>query len=115
MAKHLDIYWIDLEPTRGHETQKKRPCVVLQADILNKRTRTILAAPLMPGHKDWPFVVNIDPSKKNGLDIERHINLKQIRGLDISRLDNKQGVLETDYKSDIQECLQLVFGMQEGF
>lgn len=111
MYKQLEIWWVDLNPTRGAETQKKRPCVILQADLLNKGSRTVLVAPILPDHKDWPFAVNVTSTKKNGLDKDRHINLKQIRAVDVSRLDNRQGVLESKYLDFIKSAVKLVFGV----
>jgi len=112
MYKQLEIYWVDLEPTKGSETQKKRPCIILQSDLINNGSRTLIVAPILPDHKFWPFVVNINPSKNNGLDKERHINLKQLRVVDISRMANKQGVLEAKYLADIKEKLQLIFDIE---
>lgn len=111
LYKQLDIFWVDLEPTRGCETRKKRPCVVLQSDILNKETRTVIISPILPNHKNWPFVVNLKPTKANGLDKERHINLKQLRVVDISRIVNKQGILEKHYLNDIKKRLNLIFNI----
>lgn len=111
MYKQLEIYWVDLEPTRGSETQKKRPCVILQSNLINKGTSTVIVSPILPNHKVWPFVVNITPTKTNGLDKERHINVKQLRAIDISRIDNKQGILERQYLDDIKEKLQLIFNI----
>ena len=53
--RQLEIRWIDLDPTRGSETKKKRPCVILQGDVVNQGSRTIIGAPLLRGHKAWPF------------------------------------------------------------
>ncbi|MEW6236553.1 MAG: type II toxin-antitoxin system PemK/MazF family toxin [Candidatus Omnitrophota bacterium] len=111
MYKRLEIYWIDLEPTRGAETKKKRPCVILQCDLVNKGSKTLLIAPILPDHKNWPFVVNISPTKENGLDKNRHINLKQLRAVDASRIYNKQGALEKHYLISIYGALKIVFGM----
>ena len=110
MYRQLDIYWIDLEPTRGAETKKKRPCVVVQSDLMNRGTRTVIVAPILPGHKQWPFVINVIPTKTNGLDKKHHINLKQLRAVDVSRINNKQGTLGNQYKEAIQDALQLIFG-----
>lgn len=109
MYKQLEIRWIDLEPTRGAETQKKRPCVVLQSDIVNQKSRTIIVAPILPGHKEWPFAVNVSPTKMNRLDKDRHINLKQLRVVDVSRIDNKQGILEKKYLAEIKDALSIIF------
>ena len=107
----LEIHWVDLEPTKGAETQKERPCVILQSDIVNNRSKTFIIAPLLAEHKDWPFVVNINPSQKNGLDKPRHINLKQLRVVDISRIDNQQGVLEKEYLQSIHIAIRVVLGL----
>ena len=110
--RQLEIRWVDLEPTRGAEIRKRRPCAIVQSDIVNRGSRTVIVAPLLPGHKTWPFVVNIKPTRQNGLDKNRHVNLKQLRAVDRSRIENKQGLLETDYLADILSAIGLVFGMQ---
>lgn len=112
--KQLDIYWVDLEPTKGSETRKKRPCVIVQSDLMNKGTRTLIVAPILPKHKDWMFAVNINPSKANGLDKDRHINLKQLRSVDVSRISNKQGTIEQKYFNEIRMALKIIFAMNDG-
>jgi mRNA interferase MazF len=107
--RQLEIRWIDLEPRRGAETQTQRPCIILQADIINKGSKTLIIAPILPGHKDWPFVVNISPTKGNGLDKDRHINLKQLRAVDVSRIKNRQGTLEKKNLTPIKETIALIF------
>jgi mRNA interferase MazF len=109
--KQFDIYWVDLNPTKGAETRKKRPCVIIQSTLLNKGSRTVIVAPLLPDHKNWPFVINIKPSKSNNLDKERNMNLKQIRAVDISRVSNKYGVLEIKYKKESDKILKLIFNI----
>ncbi len=109
--KQLDIYWVDLEPAKGSETKKKRPCIILQNDLINKASKTFIVSPILPDHKDWPFVANVKPSKSNGLDKARHINLKQLRVVDITRITKKQGSLEKHYLKEIKDKISLVFGI----
>jgi len=109
--KQLDIYWVDLEPTKGAETRKLRPCVIVQSDLVNVQSRSLIVAPLLPHHKSWPFAVNLDPSEKNGLDKDRHINLKQLRTVDISRVGKKQGRLESQYRNLIKSALMIIFDL----
>jgi mRNA interferase MazF len=108
--KQLDIWWVTLDPTQGAETQKKRPCVVIQHTLVNQGSKTVIVVPILPGHKPWPFVVNVKPSASNGLDKERHLNLKQLRAVDVSRISGQQGVLEAHYLPLIHQTLKLVFG-----
>ncbi len=107
--RQLEIRWVNLEPTRGAETKKKRPCVILQSNLVNRGSRTVIVAPVLPGHKDWPFVVNLLPTEKNGLDKKRHINPKQSRVVDISRIDNRLGWLENRYLNPIKAALKIIF------
>jgi mRNA interferase MazF len=109
--RQLEIRWIDLDPTKGAETQKNRPCIVLQADLVNKGSRTIIVAPVLSGHRNWPFVVNVTPTKGNGLDKERHINLKQLRAVDVSRVGNRQGQLEKRYFRPIKDAIGILFNL----
>ena len=66
--KQLEIYWIDLEPARGAVTKKLRLCVIIQSDLVNNQSKTLIVAPLLPNHKSWPFAVNLEPNPENGLD-----------------------------------------------
>jgi mRNA interferase MazF len=109
--KQLDIYWVDLEPTKGAETKKLRPCAIIQGDLVNMKSRTLIVAPLLPQHKSWPFVVNLKPTEENALDKERHINIKQLRAIDISRIGKKQGRLERQYINKIRDALVIVFDL----
>ena len=45
-SAHGEVWWVDLNPTKGSEINKKRPCVILSADILNQRRRTVVVVPL---------------------------------------------------------------------
>ncbi|WP_347889062.1 type II toxin-antitoxin system PemK/MazF family toxin [Nitrosomonas europaea] len=42
------MYWVDLEPTKGVETRKLRPCVIIQSDLVNIQSRILIVAPLLP-------------------------------------------------------------------
>lgn len=108
----LEIWWVDLDPTRGAETRKQRPCVVVSGDPVNQQSRTVVVAPLLPDHKSWPFVVNLNPSQTNGLDKPRHVNLKQLRAVDVSRISNRQGALELSYREEIDTALRLIFALK---
>ena len=109
--KQLDIYWVDLEPTKGAETQKLGPCVIIQSDLANIQSKTLIVAPLLPNHKTWPFAVNLTPTDENGLDNDRHINLKQLRAIDISRIGKKQGMVENQYLHAIKQALTIIFDL----
>ena len=108
-----EIWWVDLKPVVGSETDKERPCLILQNDIGNQNGTTTIVAPLMPGIKTYPFVVNVAPTSQNGLDGDRHVNLSQMRAVDTRRIKNKQGILEDSYWEEIEKavCVELGFSL----
>jgi mRNA interferase MazF len=52
-----DVFMISLDPTRGDEIQKTRPCVIISPDELNANLRTFIVAPLTTGGHPYPFRV----------------------------------------------------------
>jgi len=57
-----DVFLVDLDPTRGTEIQKTRPCVVVSPDELNGHLRTIIIAPLPPrAVSTSPLTPPLDP------------------------------------------------------
>lgn len=110
-----EIWWVNLDPTVGSETAKKRPCVILQNDIGNARSNTTMVAPLLKGSKTYPFVVNVVTTATNGLDESRGIHLEQMRVVDDRRIDNKLGTLEEKYWSEIEQAVGIVLGFNAIF
>lgn len=79
--------------------------------MVNQGFRTVIVAPILPGHKNWPFVVNLKPTKINRLDKDRHVNIKQLRAVDVSRMGKKQGTLEKRYLEPMKAALGIVFNL----
>jgi mRNA interferase MazF len=113
--KRGEIWWVDLQPVVGSKTDKKRPCLILQNDIGNQNGGTTIVAPLLPGHKTYPFVVNIAPTAQNGLNGDRYVNLSQLRAVDAMRIKNKQGVLEDIYWEQIEKAVCIELGFSAAF
>jgi mRNA interferase MazF len=49
-----EIWWIRLSPTEGSEISKTRPCVVLSANLVNERRRTVVIVPLSTSPQPAP-------------------------------------------------------------
>ena len=113
--KRGEIWWIDLKPVVGSESDKERPCLVLQNDIGNQNGSTTMVAPLLPGFKNYPFVVNITSTAQNGLDRERHINFSQMRAVDAQRIKNRLGILEDSYWEAIEKAVCVELGFNAAF
>jgi mRNA interferase MazF len=110
-----EVWWVNLDPTVGSETAKKRPCVILQNDVGNARSDTTMVAPLLKGSKAYPFVVSVEATAENGLDETRGIHLEQMRVVDSRRIDRKLGTLEQKYWSEIEKAVYIVLGFNAVF
>ena len=108
--KRGEIWWVDLNPVIGNETGKERPCLILQNDVGNKNGATTIIAPLLPGIKTYPYVVNISPTSQNKLKGDRYVNLGQMRVVDARRIKNRQGVLEDTYWDKIEQAILIELG-----
>ncbi len=85
-----DVYLIDLDPTRGDEIRKTRPCVVVSPDELNAHLRTHIVAPLTTSSHSYPFRVPCRFQSRSG-----HVVIDQIRTVDSRRLIKRLGTLST--------------------
>lgn len=83
-----DVFLVKLNPTRGGEIRKTRPCVVVSPDELNAHLRTLIVAPLTTGGHSYPFRVACTFKGKSG-----HVVLDQIRTVDQERLVKRLGSL----------------------
>lgn len=113
MPSQGEIYWVDLEPAFGHETQKKRPCVVLNATTMYPRI--MIVAPLLKYkpflHDTNPLFVMCTPSAVNGLDTDRTPDLFQMRAVDFhSRVTSRTiGSLEPILLQQVLTAARLIF------
>lgn len=84
-----DVYIVSLEPTRGQEIRKTRPCVIVSPDELNARLGTFLIAPMTTGGHAYPFRIPCQFQGRRG-----YVVLDQIRAVDGRRLVRRLGRLE---------------------
>lgn len=102
----FDVYWVNLDPTKGSEISKKRPCVVVSPNELNDYLRTVIVIPVTSTIKGYPFRVRCYISGING-----EIAADQIRTVDKSRIDanNCIGCLLSNEKEQLQDVLNEMF------
>jgi mRNA interferase MazF len=83
-----EVFLVDLNPTRGGEIRKTRPCLIVSPDELNEHLRTFIVAPLTTGGHAYPFRVACRFGGKSGF-----IVVDQIRTVDRERLVRRLGRL----------------------
>jgi len=104
VINQYEIYWIDLDPTKGSEIKKTRPCVVISPNEMNNNINTVIIAPLTSTSKNYPTRIKTTLDGRDGW-----IVLDQIRCVDKSRLLKVAGVLDhatiIEVKDAIREML----------
>ena len=88
VINQYDIFWVDLNPTVGHEIKKVRPCTVISPNEMNSNIDTVIIAPMTTKSRNYPTRIKIVFNKKTGW-----IVLDQIRTIDKIRLKEKAGYL----------------------
>jgi mRNA interferase MazF len=101
-----DIYLVALNPTRGSEIRKTRPCVVVSPDELNAHLHTFIVAPLSTGGHPYPFRVRCSFDGKDG-----HVVADQLRAVDRERLIRRLGSLSETTLNDLLAVLQAMFAL----
>jgi mRNA interferase MazF len=105
-----EIWRVRFDPIEGSEIGKTRPALVLQNDLGNRYANTTIVAAVTGRIKDLPTLVEVEPSKLNGLRQDCAINLSHIRTVNQSRLISRVGRLEDDYFPKIQRAILISLG-----
>lgn len=99
-----DVFLVSLDPARGSEIQKTRPCVVVSPDELNSYLRTFIVAPLTTGGHSYPFRIPCRFEGRAG-----YVVLDQVRTVDRERLVRRLGKLSPSTLVNILAILQEMF------
>ena len=85
-----DIYWADLDPTKGHEQAGQRPVLILSNDIFNKLSGTVIVMALTSQPQRVGFPLTLELADAN-LPKKSWVKISQIRTLSVLRLSRKIG------------------------
>jgi len=103
-VKRFDVHLISLDPTKGSEIRKSRPCLIISPDEMNKHIRTVIIAPMTSTIKKYPTRISITFQGKKG-----QIVLDQIRTVYKSRLVKKLGSISSAAEEKALRVLQEMF------
>lgn len=106
-----EIWAVDLEPTRGSEMGKLRPCLVVTNDVANKYSRvvTVVAVTTAAPRKRYPFMVEIP--KSASMPRQSWVNCAHVRTVDRNRLGKYYTSLDSDTMRRVNEALLVQFGI----
>jgi mRNA interferase MazF len=102
-ATRFQVWLVSLNPTKGREINKTRPCVVISPNEMTALS-TVLVAPMTTKGFDFPCRIKCKFKNKNGL-----ILLDQIRAVDKTRLVKELGSINENTQIELCNALQELF------
>lgn len=112
MVKRGDIFYADLSPVVGSEQGGIRPVIVVQNDVGNKYSPTVIVAAITSkiNKAKMPTHIEIE-GEKHGLTKDSVILAEQIRTIDKRRLKEKIGRLDDHHTELVDYALKVSFGL----
>ena len=115
-VKRGDIYYADLSPVVGSEQGGVRPVLVIQNDVGNKYSPTVIAAAITSQINKAKLPTHIElASSVYGLSKDSVVLLEQIRTIDKKRLKEKMGTLGSREMGAVDQALSISFGLNSGY
>ena len=109
-----DIYYADLSPVVGSEQGGVRPVLIVQNDVGNRFSPTVIAAAITSQQAKAKLPTHISLYAENsGLTKDSIVLLEQIRTIDKHRLKEKMGRLDKQDMERVDEALSVSFGLGE--
>lgn len=110
--KRGDIYYADLSPVIGSEQGGVRPVLIVQNDVGNKYSPTVIAAAITSQHdkSKMPTHINLN-AECCGLSKDSIVLLEQVRTIDKQRLKEKMGTIDAGAMNRVDKALSVSFGL----
>jgi len=103
------MYWVELDPTRGAEIAKTRPCFVLSASSINQYRKTVVVIPLTTTATPAapPLLINIPSAGANS-----KARIEHVRAVDKSRLQRKLGTISAQDMQAVESAVVELLALQ---
>jgi len=112
VIKKGDIYYADLSPVVGSEQGGVRPVLIVQNDVGNKYSPTVIAAAITSQMNKARLPTHIELSAKSyGLTKDSVILLEQIRTIDKTRLKERMGKLDNSLMQKVDSAISVSLGL----
>lgn len=111
-VKRGEIYYADLSPVVGSEQGGIRPVLIVQNDVGNKFSPTVIAAAITSQKDKSKLPTHIElPSANCGLSRDSVVLLEQVRTIDKKRLKERMGRLDNTAMHAVDEAIGISFGL----
>ena len=110
--KRGDIYYADLSPVIGSEQGGVRPVLIVQNDVGNRYSPTVIAAAITSQQSKAKLPTHIPiEAQECGLSRDSVVLLEQIRTIDKQRLKERMGAVDEDSMSKVDNAISISFGL----
>ena len=107
MPKRGEVWWVRLDPSQGSEIAKTRPCVVVSADAINERRRTVVVVPFSTSPTPHPpLLIQVTSDGKKVVAV-----VDQIRAVAKERLESKLGRLSLEEMASLEHAILRVLDL----
>lgn len=107
-----DIYYADLSPVVGSEQGGVRPVLIVQNDVGNKFSPTVIAAAITSQRDKANLPTHIEINAgKTGLMKDSVVLLEQVRTIDKHRLKERMGTLDEHAMNKVNQAISISFGL----
>ena len=111
-VKRGEIYYADLSPVVGSEQGGMRPVLIVQNDVGNRYSPTVIAAAITSQMEKSKLPTHIElHSRHCGLSKDSIVLLEQIRTIDKKRLRERMGRIDEDSMGQVNQALSISFGL----
>ena len=112
MVRRGEIYYADLSPVVGSEQGGVRPVLIVQNDVGNKHSPTVIAAAITSQREKAKLPTHIELRAAScGLSRDSVVLLEQIRTIDKRRLKERMGELDAPSMSQVNNAVEISFGL----
>lgn len=108
LIKRGDIFFVDFDPSKGTEIQKRRPSIILSHDLINEHSTRVIVAPITSNLKK---VYSFEYAIIGKSFVSGKIMMDQMRSIDKSRLSERLGNLSVKEMQDIEHIIKFVLGL----
>lgn len=110
-----EVFYADLSPVVGSEQGGVRPVLIIQNDIGNRHSPTVIAAAITSQLNKAKLPTHIEiEARTYGLSKDSVILLEQVRTLDKRRLREKMGRLDEQVMGQVDDAIAVSFGLRSG-
>ncbi len=112
IVKRGDVFYADLSPVVGSEQGGVRPVLIIQNDIGNRFSPTVIVAAITAQIQKAKLPTHVEiEAKSHGMERDSVILLEQIRTIDKQRLTDKITHLDDETMRKVDEALQISVGL----